>query len=300
MSTHYNAATQLAGLLRHFLSWPALLPLKQLVRSGQTLLNYADFQRIKQLSTSLPLATLLERQPRFRYKYLSGYLAASFSRPKRLAALLYHYDFLTATAGVAFFEQVARKLLIWQEQHGAGHFAIHLAYPAVVGFEGELSLYFSVNGILLQVVSFVIVPGQLVGAPGKPALLLSQVQGAHQPALHKHATKTLLDITPAALLMHAAYGLAQALRIDHAAGVSTEEQLSYGSGSGFNYNTFWEQFGGERTTGGFFRLAIPAPEKPLECIKSAHRVRTLRKRRYKHALRQAVEQQCRAVFRLRD
>lgn len=295
---HYNVAGHLLGLLRHHLSWPGLSPIKHSIRHLQTLLDYADFQRIKQLAATLPLAPLLERQPRFRYKYLSRYLVASFSRPKRLAALLHHYDFLTATVGTTFFEQVAQKLIIWQEQHEAGCFAISLSYPALVGFEGELSLHFTVNGILLQVLSFVIVPGHLVGAANKPALLLSQVQGTRQPILYKQTTKALLDITPAALLVHAAYGLAQALRIDHAAGVGTQEQICYGPTNYFNYDTFWEQFGGSRIDGGLFRLTIPAPEKPIECIKRTYRARTLRKRHYKHALRQAVEQRCRATFKL--
>lgn len=282
--------------LRDVLNWPALLPAKHFIRSLQTLLDYSDFQRIKQLAVVLPLVPLLERQPRFPYKYLSRYIAASFSRPKRLAAILHHYHFLTATAGPGFFEHVARKIIIWQERRANQTFAIHLSYPAMVGFEGELSLHLTVDGELLQVVSFTIVPGQLMGLADKPALVLGQVQGIRHQALYKHATKTLLDITPAALLVQAAYGLAQALGIDHAAGVSTEEQLSYGTGSRFSYNHFWEQLGGKRLANGLFELAIPAPEKPLEHLKPAHRARTLRKRHYKLALRQDVAQRCSALF----
>ncbi len=259
-------------------------------------MDYAGFQRVKHLATALPLEQLLERQPRFTYKYLSRYTAVSFSRRKRLTVILNHYDFLTATVGADFFRLVASKPVIWQEQRGADNFTIVLSYPALVGFEGELSLSLRVNDVLAQVVSFVIVPGHLVGSGSAQTLFLSQVQGAHHPALYKHATKTLLDITPAALLVNAAYGLAAALGIRHAAGISTAEQLSHGSGNRFDYDAFWAQFGGERTADQLFLLTVPAPEKPLESLKSNHRARTLRKRQYKLALRRAVEQTCRTSF----
>ena len=286
----------LLAVLRHIFNQPALLAVKHSVRSLQTILNYAGFQRVKQLSATLPLEQLLERQPRFRYKYLSSYTASSFSRRERLTAILNHYDFLTATVGADFFRLVASKPIIWQEQRGADNFTIVLSYPALVGFEGELSLSLWVNDVLAQVVSFVIVPGQLVGVGSAQALLLSQVQGAHHPTLYKHATKTLLDITPAALLVHAAYGLAAALGIRHAAGISTAEQLSQSAGNRFDYDAFWAQFGGERTADELFLLTVPAPEKPLESLKANHRARTLRKRQYKLALRRAVEQTCRTSF----
>ena len=288
--------TQLPAVLRHIFNQPGLLAVKHSVRSLQTLLNYAGFQRVKQLATTLPLEQLLERQPRFTYKYLSRYTAVSFSRRERLTVILNHYDFLTATVGAAFFKLVASKPIIWQEQRGADNFTIVLSYPTLVGFEGELSLSLRVNEVLAQVVSFVIVPGQLVGSGSAQAILFSQVQGAHHPVLYKHATKTLLDITPASLLVHAAYGLASALGIRHAVGVSTAEQLSQDSGKCFDYDAFWAQFGGQRTNDQLFLLTVPAPEKPLESLKSHHRTRTLRKRQYKLALRRAVEQTCRISF----
>jgi len=145
-------------------------------------------------------------------------------------------------------------------------------------------------------VAFVIVPGRLVGGAEGPALLFSQVQGSREPALLKHATRTLLDTTPAALLVQAAYGLAAALGIGQAAGLSSAEQMSAGPGSRFDYDGFWQQFGGEPRVGGWFGLRIPAPERPIAHIKSNNRGRTLRKRRFKRLLRATVEQFCRGAF----
>lgn len=288
--------TQLLDLVRHFINQPGLLPIKHGIRSLQTLLNYSDYQQVKRLTSSLALAPLLERQPRFAYKYLSRYSAASFSRTKRLAALLNHYHFLTAAVTPAFFQELHERPVIWQAECGGDQFAISLSYPQQVGFEGELSLNFSINSTLLQVVGFSIVPGRIVGATGKQALLFSQVQGVHDAALLKYATRALHDITPATLLINAAYGLAAALRIRHAAGISSEEQLSSCRNNFFDYNAFWGQFRGERTADNLFLLAVPASEWPIKSVKANHRARTLRKRQYKQQLRAAVEAYCQEAF----
>lgn len=275
---------------------PSLLAVKHGIRSLQTLLNFSDAQRMKTLATTLAVAPLLERQPRFRYKYLSRYLAASFSRTTRLKTILNHYHFLAEKTTPAFFTQLPQQPVIWRETWGESTFTITLSYPRYVGFEGELSLNFCLNSTLLQVVSFVIVPGQVVGAADAQVLLIGQVQGTRNAALLKQATKTLHDITPAALLVNAAYGLAEALGIGQAAGVSTAEQLYYGYGSSFDYDGFWQQFGGVPTAHNLFLLDIPAAEKPITSIKPNHRARTLRKRQYKQQLRAAIATHFQRVF----
>ena len=281
---------------RLLLNQPGLLAVKHGFRSLQTLLNFADAQRLKHLTQCLAVAPLLERQPRFRYKYLSRYLAASFSRTTRLKTILNHYHFLAAQTRPAFFAQVSQQPTIWRETWGDSSFTISLSYPQYADFEGELSLNFYLNSTLLQVVSFVIVPGQVVGVAGAQALLFGQVQGTRNAALLKQTTKTLHDITPAALLVNAAYGLAEALDIGHAAGVSTAEQLCYRTGSYFDYDGFWQQFGGQPTVHNLFLLDIPAAEKPLAEVKAKHRARTLRKRLYKQQVRAAVAAHFRTAF----
>lgn len=291
-----GAAQPLGEWLRQLADLPGLRTVKHGIRELQTLLNYAGFRQVQHLARTLPLGPLLERQPRFAYKYLSRYTAASFSRPQRLAALLGHYRFLAATVRPEFFRLLHAQPLVWQATHGADAFAITLSYPQRVGFECELSLNFLLNGVLLQVVGFVLVPGRLVGVATGQVLLFSQVQGTRQVELLRHATHTLHDTTPAALLVNAAYGLAEALGITAAAGISAEEQLGIGAGWRFDYNGFWEQFRGERTHQQLYALAVPAPERPLHEIRHNHRARTLRKRQFKKELREAVASHARAKF----
>ena len=261
---------------------------------AQLLLELPDFLRLQQLAEELALVRLLRIQPKFIYKHLSPYAALSFTRRMRLAAILTHYQFLRQRVAPAFFTSLAHYPVLWQQQSEGDLFTISVGFPARSGFEGELTLRFCCNATVLQVISFVIVPGALVGSPSEHALFICQVQGERQPELLKHATKTLHDSTPAVLLVHAAYALASALRIGQVAGISTEEQLCSTKIS-FDYAGFWQQFEGQRTATNLFLLATPTAEKPIQHIKSKHRARTLRKRQSKLLLRAAVAQQFSAL-----
>ena len=264
------------------------------IRRAQIFLELPDFWRLQQLADALALLPLLKIQSKFIYKYLSPYAARSFSRKMRLAAILHHYRFLRQRVAPGFFAGLAHAPVLWQQQCGPDLFSIALGFPPRSGFEGELTLSFYCNATVLQVISFVLVPGALVGSPSPQALFICQVQGERQPELLKHATRSLHDCTPAVLLVNAAYGLAKALRIGQVVGISTEEQLCRDKIS-FDYASFWQQFDGQRTAANLFLLATPVLEKPIQQIKSKHRARTLRKRLAKQQLRAAVAQQFSAL-----
>ena len=224
------------------------------------------------------------------------YAVASFSRAKRRQALLNHYQFLQSTAKISFFEALPNQPVLWEQQSDDDKFSITLSYPPLASFECELSLNFLVNGTLVQVLGFVIVPGYLVGITSSQALLFSQVQGQRDPTLLRHATRTLHDISPAALLVNTAFGLAGALGIGQAVGISRAKQVCVSKTNHFDYDIFWEQFQGEWLASGFYQFDTDAPEKPIEEIKAKYRTRTLRKRQYKQQVRQLVAANFRAAF----
>jgi uncharacterized protein VirK/YbjX len=299
-ANNYSATTYnyVITKMRYLFTLPGLSEVKHGVHKLQALLDYGSYQRMKELTVNLPLTPLLEQQPKFAYKYLSSYAIASFSRSTRLAALLNHYQFLAARVDPSFFSMLGSKLVIWQAQGGEDTFSISLSYPIITTYEGEISLNFSVNSTVVQMVTFVIVPGKLVGTTQEQVILFSQVQGTRNPDLIKYATKTLLDITPATLLIHAAYGLATAWKLTHAIGVSSQQQVS-GIGqdhNSFNYDGFWQQFQGETLPNKLFILAVHPPEKPIESVKANHRARTLRKRQYKQELQETVTQHFQRTF----
>lgn len=289
---------RLVDQLRNLSYWPGLLQLKHSFRQLQALVHHAEFRQLRQLTETLPLQELLARQPRFLYKYLGYYGASSFPRPVRYAAILHHYQYLGARMRPDFFAQVATQPIIWRQQMADAAFSIRLSYPLLGWNEGELSLTFFHNDTLLQMLTFVVVPGAVVGAPVPGALLVGQVQGTREAEAIRLATKCLHDITPAHLLVHATYGVAAALRLGHVAGVSTQERLRDGPKCHFDYDTFWQQFRGQRLATQLYLLDIETPEKPLEEIKAKYRPRTLRKRHYKQHLRREIAQHWRTAFLL--
>ncbi|MVN77933.1 DUF535 domain-containing protein [Hymenobacter sp. HMF4947] len=286
--THYTPVNRFISALRYLSAQPGLLQLKYTFRTIQARLNHEEFQRMQNLLERFPLDPLLDKQAKFPYKYLGHYAASSFSRSARLDAILNHYQFLAATLGEEVFTTIAHQPVIWEMRCGEDLFTVTLSYPTLAGFEGELSVSLRLNSTLVQMVTFVIVPGTIVGTATEQALLISQVQGAKDSSLMRYATKSLGDITPATVLINAVYGLAVSLGITCAVGISSEQQLGAGPKHYFDYDAFWQQFAGEPTTSKLFLLPIPTPEKPLASIKSNHRARTQRKRDFKQEIRDTV------------
>ena len=240
---------------------------------------------------------MLKRQPRFFHKYLSPYASVAFDRKTRLAVLTNHYAFLKAQANQAFFPALAQEAVLWRDCIESTEFSIALSFPIHVDYEAELSLHFSIDGTLIQVVSFVIVPGATMGSTEPQVLLFTQVQGLANAEQIRKATKLLYDITPAALLIHAAYGLACAWGIGGAAGVSTAGKAGTWVYRWFDYDAFWLDLKGERSSQeSVYLLPVPPPDRPIEEIRRNHRNRTLRKRKYKRELREQVAQHWQTTF----
>lgn len=286
----------LTNRVRDLFSRPGLVQLKHLFRHLQAHARRAEFEQMRQLAAQPALAPLLARQPRFPYKYLSSYVAASFSRPMRLAAVLQHYQFLAEALPPTFLTRLAQQPVIWQADWADEQLAITLAYPRKAHFEGELSLHFYRGRVLLQMLTCVVVPGRLLGLAAPRVLLISQVQGTRDTEAIRLVTKHCHDTPPANLLVQACYGLAAALGLPYAAGVSSREQLGRGRDCYFDYDHFWAQFRGQRLPSHFYLLDWQAPERPLEEIKAKYRPRTLRKRALKQRVRQAVAEAFQTQF----
>ena len=283
--------------LRQEIKRLGLLPVVHAIKPVLALLNYKGFRQLKGLTANLPLEPLFKRQPRFHYKYLAPYAAASFDRGTRLAVLINHYQYLIDRTNAAFFPAMTQSPVLWRFRSGDDECTISLSYPLHVANEAELSLHLEWNSTLTQVVSFVIAPGSTVGSPCSQVLFFGQVQGFANAAQLKDITKALNDITPASLLVHAAYGIASALRINGAAGVSKHNKVGKWVYRHFDYDTFWLDHKGELNPHtDVFLLPVPPPERPLEEVKRNHRARTLRKRQFKESVREEIAQFWQANF----
>lgn len=239
------------------------------------------------LKTSPQVAALAQANPRLTYKYLGQYLALDLPTKDKLGMLTSHYRYFTKYIRSHFFEDVLRKTYIWQDRQGDDSFAIGLFFPVGLDWEGELAIVMECNTVPVYTIRFTVVADQLPNSLFSESIFVGGIQGVRNPDLVKQATKTLFDITPAALLMAALQGIALAYGSTCIWGAGNERQLASGAAS-FNYDAFWDTLGGQKQPNLLYRLPIPFPEKPITAIKANHRSRTLRKREYKYNLTQQV------------
>jgi len=239
------------------------------------------------LKTNPQVTALAQANPRLLYKYLGEYLALDLPTKDKLAMLTSHYRYFTNALHPHFFEDIRQKTYIWQDHQGDDSFGIGLFFPVGLDWEGELAVVLECNTIPVYTIRFTVIADPLTNSLFGESLFVGGIQGVRNPELVKQATKTLFDITPAALLMAALQGIALACNLKCIWGAGNERQLANGAAS-FNYDAFWDALGGQKQPYQLYTLSIPFPEKPIASIKANHRSRTLRKREYKHKLTQQV------------
>jgi len=110
----------------------------------------------------------------------------------------------------------------------------------------------------------------------------------------RQATKDCQDVSPPAILLAAAEGIAQALDLDLMVGIGAGIQVAPRRSQSDNlvkaYDEFWEAAGGLPVARQMYRLAVPSQEKSILEVKREHRSRTLRKRRFKGAIKERVRE----------
>lgn len=253
---------------------------------------------------ALPAFTgLALRDPRFPFKYLAdGYLARGLTVAERAYCFLHHYRRLHARFPRVLLRRVLRRDLAILEFLEDG-----TCYDITIGLsrrediaqdrEGELCLKLRVDGVVVFVLAFSIVPGWVVGSKAADVILISRLQGIRgcYPLINQ-ATKALREVAPAALLVAVAQGVAEACGIMEMAGVCATRQVNYTEDlSPFfkkAYDDFFAVLGAARTEANFFLSPIPAEEKSLATVKNGHKARTRNKRAFKL---QIAENVCRLI-----
>lgn len=226
---------------------------------------------------------LTRRSPRLVTKYLRHYLASGFDKKTRRDILEFHYRFLEARVIAQFSDMLELEPLLWRHESVEPACSIRLAFNPKDHYEGDLSLVFYQDKTYLYEMSFSIVPGGAVGNAAETSLLIARVQGAKDRFDEiRNVTKACGDNAPAVLLACVAFQLAAVLGAKAVVGVSNDEQLwNDEKGIVFDYDRFWLQFGAQRNARGFYEIAIPYTQKPLEEISLSHRRRTRIKREFK-------------------
>jgi uncharacterized protein VirK/YbjX len=245
---------------------------------------------------------VLRAAPWMMFKYLTDYLKSDLSRKERAAILVHHYSFLGSRSHERFFRQISDgRLELWNDTVGENSYRILLTFPHATDAEGDLALIFRANQTDLYTLCFTLGPGNVARLPSANVMYIARVQGKGG-ALDRirAATKECLEISPPALLLAAAEGIATELNLDHMVGIGGTTQISadnaVATGGLAAYDEFWTALGGERMPGDMYRLSVPLAEKPITAIKRCHRSRVRRKRAYKALVASRVRDQFRRFF----
>ena len=271
-------------------SWSAALIASEL---WQLLTHIGSQREILKLLKLHPLDEFAEKNPRLAFKYLvRDYLALSFTVHERASCLLHHYRRMYSTLPESSLRKILQEgVTLFEISNRAHCFALTMGlFDPNNDREGELSLHLSVDGKGVFCLSFTIVPGWVLKSEVAEILLISRLQGTRTcyPQI-KLATKTFHEVGPAALLLAALQGIADAFRIAEIAAVNATNQSSYCEAFAASYQSAYDDFFTElamtKTTDGFFHTPTPISDKPLTVIKQGHKLRTKDKRAFKHQIR---------------
>lgn len=257
--------------------------------------NIGTQRQVLRLLKNVPqFAEAALNNPRFSFKYLApDYLVQGFSSYARVSSFLHHYKRLYATLPDRVLRQIMQMEVTLHEIPAKDNrFALTMGLSRPYYKEGELSLNFHVDGELVFLLSFTIVPGWVVKSEAAETLLITRLQGMKGCYRQIYlATKALHDVSPAALLLAALQGVAMAFGIGEFAAVSAVRQTSYTEDSAAvfkkAYDDFFAETGMTQNACGFFVSPIPIEDKPLTFIKKGHKLRTKEKRAFKQSIQLA-------------
>jgi uncharacterized protein VirK/YbjX len=260
-----------------------------------TLTGINTHRKILQLIKLPPYAEAALNDPRFAFKYLTlDYLGHGFSLSERAACFVHHYRRLYALLPDVCLRRVLQgNITLYEVSEDDHRFAITMGLSTPQDNEGEMSLNLIVDGGLVFILGFTIVPGWVAGLKTPEILLITRLQGLRgvyrQISL---ATKLMHDVAPGALLLAALQGVASAFGIDEMAGINAARQRAAESEQWAisiekSYDAFYLELGMTKTPAGFFFSPIPMKEKPLSLIKHGHKIRTKDKRAFKQDVRLA-------------
>lgn len=286
---------QVLGAARQTDRWD---PVRLIVRCWHLIRLAFNPTRHLKVHQALALNDLLETYPRTTFKYLGTYLARSLSVADRAMILTNHYSYLKRQIAEPSLSSILfGRLRLWEESQQPSLFGIYLAFSHPIDREGELSLIFRTDSSDVFTLSFTISPGGVLGVTADHVFLVSRLQG-QQGCFEqiRNATKSFGELSPAAMLIAALEGIAQALDIQDVVGVCAQEHVALEETSPTHdfisaYDHFWLSLGARKMNDSFFHIQIPLPEKPIHLIKQHHRSRTLEKRKFK---KQIADQVCQA------
>jgi uncharacterized protein VirK/YbjX len=246
------------------------------------------------------LFEMVQSKPSFGFKYLTDdYLARGFSITEGASCYLHHYRRLHALLPDHLLRQILfDEITLHRIPDGSDHFALTLGLSRPYDNEGELTLRLRVDGDIVYVLSFTIVPGQVVESEAAEVFLITRMQGIKGRFNQiGTATKALNEVAPPGLLLAALQGVAEAFGVGAIVAIPAHRQTSYkdAAAPAFRnaYDNSFSELGLSKSATGFFSSPVPIEHKPLSSIKRGHRIRT----RNKRAFKQQIELACARFFK---
>jgi uncharacterized protein VirK/YbjX len=222
-------------------------------------------------------------------RYLRTYISRSLTHGERRDIVISQAEHLREHLHRSFLlelEQPRRPL--WRSTDE--RCSIWLSGDVKRYLEGDFVMTFKFDGIAIYNLSFSIGPNWADRAAGGVAMLVGRVQGERGRRDDiRLAAKALQGVSPAALLVSAAEGIALALKLSHIWGVAGSEQLcrSKPGAEYFDYDSFWDSLSGRRIDG-WYQFDAPFADKPPSQTPARHRRRARKRRLLKDAIREEV------------
>ncbi len=260
---------------------PAAMMVKLAVRLAEVVANPARHRAVDEAVADRLFAGIRARQPKLAVKYLNRrHLAVGLTTDERAALMIHHYHFLAQTVPTdRAAAMLDRGLVLWTHDGAPGRHCIDLGFSHPTDNEGELTLTYSLDGVVVSVCSFSFAPGSLVAARGRTVIALTRIQGMRDERERLRAAMRALDgLSPAMVFLAALTGIADRFGLTAIAGVAAAAQPALDAPTGHAqvaaYDAFFDSLGGVRASPIFYRIDLPRAEKPLSETKSGNRART--------------------------
>lgn len=233
---------------------------------------------------------LVRRHPKIIYKYLVKYAALNLGTRCRLALLMSHYSLVQKLFNEAFATVVYRDcLVLWKDDSVERPLELVLEFPETFHTEGDLCITMRMSGQPAYRIVFILSSGQALGLGQQNIIFITCVQGLTNQAGVRGITEKCVDVHPADALMAAVQGMATALNITTLVGIRTNQQLCDSGKTFFSYDGFFEEYGELDKNLDAYLIGVPIQRKDLTQIPSKHRARTRRKRIFRDAVGDAVQ-----------
>jgi len=287
-----SSMTRVWGKIKHVVLENNLSKLLLLI------LNIRSHWALSHAMTMAGLPKEAEFYKSMRFRYLRAYyLGGRFSIAARLAVATHHYiavaknfkqDFLVMSRG--------RGYKLWNKESEGEVFDIHLRFPYVYNYDGDLCLALGAQGEDAYIITLSIAPGHIVDSAERRVLLISGIQGiAGKIDAIRKVTEVCNNVSPVHLLIMAAEALAETVGASAIVGIGNRQmpsgQRSEDDRQAFDYDAFWMPMVGKDEPDETYHMTLPFMDKPIELIPAKHRSRARKRRELRNQIREEIHTQ---------